>query len=44
MLTKEQIDFKAIQNILREGILAFSNLKEKWSKLVHFFDMTSNII
>ena len=44
MLKKEQIDFKTIQDILREGILAFSNFKEKWSKLVHFFEMTSNII
>ena len=44
MLEKKEINFEAIKDVLRQGILAFSNLKEKWSKLVQFFQMTSNII
>ena len=39
-----QIDFEKTAEILRRGILAFNNLREKWAKMVEFFQMVSNLI
>ena len=43
-LQTEKVDFEAIKEILKEGIRTFAKLRDQWSKLVQFFQMTSNII
>ena len=40
----KKVDFKKIREILRTGIMKFSELREQWSKLVQFFQKTSSII
>ena len=43
-LDMKKVDFEKIREILRTGIMKFSELREQWSKMVQFFEMTSNII
>ena len=43
-LNFQKIEFDKIREILKKGIEAFNHLKEEWSQLVKFFQMTSNII
>ena len=43
-LQTKKVDFDAIKEILKEGILTFAKLRDQWAKLVQFFQMTSNII
>ena len=43
-LDMKKVDFEKIREILRTGIMKFTELREQWSKMVQFFEMTSNII
>ncbi len=44
VLDMKKVDFEKIKETLRKGIVVFSELREQWTKMVHFFQMTSNII
>ena len=39
-----QINFEQTLEVLEKGIMAFETLRQKWAKLVQFFQMTSNLI
>ena len=39
-----QINFEQTLKVLEKGIMAFESLRQKWAKLVQFFQMTSNLI
>ena len=43
-LDMKKVDFEKIRTILRKGIKAFAELRDQWSKLVQFFQMTSSIV
>ena len=43
-LDMKKVDFEKIRETLRKGIVAFAELRDQWSKLVQFFQMSSNII
>ena len=39
-----QINFEQTLEVLEKGFMAFETLRQKWAKLVQFFQMTSNLI
>lgn len=43
-LDLQKIDFGTIKKTLRDGIIAISELRIQWSKLVKFFQMMANLI
>ena len=43
-LDMKKVNFEKIKEILEKGIFHFGELREQWSTLVQFFQMTSNII
>ncbi|XP_048023348.1 uncharacterized protein LOC125253438 [Megalobrama amblycephala] len=40
----KEIDFKTTINMLVKGMDAMGRVKEQWEKMVHFFQMVSNIV
>ena len=43
-LDMKKVDFEKIRETLKRGIVAFAELRDQWSKMVQFFQMTTNII
>ncbi|VDI60659.1 Hypothetical predicted protein [Mytilus galloprovincialis] len=43
-LESKEIDFATIRETLVKGINALSEVREQWGKLVHFFQLLSNLI
>ena len=43
-LDMKKVDFQKIREILRTGIVKFSELRDQWAKMVLFFQKTSSII